>query len=825
MRSPTSLVHVLVTATMLSFAASAQDGTAVSVRSGKVVWRFDTHAGLHLLGIEYTAGENAHTLFRHETGRPLFDLSVTGTLPVGAAMNASGGYDWEKGPGRIDPALWRVLRTTVSRSEGGDTAFFELEAPSSAGDLAGTVRVSGDDSGDVAFSFAVASMSRERYLRTSLRAPILEEMHLGDDVWYFFPRGRGILSAHPCRLASFYGQYVWMQCMGSYGADTGLTLSLVPLERQAQPKLYITQKSGANRVVDFSYNAPLHEDLLNRSGVTQAIVWYDWVADIGEKACYGPVAVRIRKDGDWRGIYRHYQEYLRTWWRPKTREWVRHAYVHCAEHPYCADSIEEHIGWVLPFHDQVEFHLAKPFNLSRYLDYSLVGLDNPEGIYRIVEGWRSKGVRASVYVHGKAISPEDEAAKAHAYDWGLATPPVGEARGGPPGTGSPHGLHWMNLHVPEWRAWLGTVTTDILSTVSADGIRLDCIGFTMADGGNGANPRVQTPPTRHHSQVAPSVATVAHVRDAMDLVAPDATLGTENLGTDLMMNLSDYALCYNIWDALWVPKEVYPSPVSYIRFVFPDFKFFEINPEPPYDGSPSAPMTNVVGEGRRWPEGEDIYVATIHQMMFNGVGMHGWCRAPQYVPLIETFHRVMRENTDCFEGENPLPEIPTLNVGIYANRFAASTDPQAPRVITLMNWTHEPFAGPAIALDMTDQERVVELIALRNVLTGNGRASLDIQPMRAAVLRVVPGAIRAVRRDESISVRLPKARRAGQKLVAYAVTPDGAIDNAEVTMLDSATATVRAVRPNRRVAIELLRLDYADSVSAVYAIEDVVIVE
>lgn len=822
------LVPVIMLLTF-TFQSAVHAEYQIVLNSGDVAWTFDIRAGLRLVRIQQTSGGKEHTIIDHPAGRRLFDLAVTKTLPAKSKMNDDGRYDWQPGPGLIDPEAFIVTKAKSLKIDGKNAVEFDMRADTSAGDIIGSIRVVAQGNGEVVFFVEIESASSENYLKTTLRGPILENIYVGNDAWYFFPRGHGFLNSLPCRLSTFYGQYAMMQCMGSYGKDTGLVLSMVPLEHEAQPKIFITQKAGeeSSRIVDNSYDTPLNEDLLSSSGITQTIVWPDWVAEIGKGSAYGPIAVRIRDNGNWRDIYAHYREYLQTWWEPKpdSHKYVRYSYHEAGSHANCADTTQEWVDWGLPFHDWVEGFLTKPMSLSRYLDYSLLGFNHPERIRQVYEERRNKGIRSTVYVHAKAIDPRDEFSIQNSYDLTLATPPVGEAGGGPPGTGATDGLHWMNLHAEKWREWLGDVCTDIIQKTDADGIRLDCIGFTMSAGGNGANPRIYTPPTRHDSMLQGSVETVAYIRDALDKVNEDVTLGAENLGTDLMMNILDYSLCYNIWEISWLPKNLTRSPVNYIRFVFPDFKFFEITGEPHWDGTLYGYEYDMAKIGA-FSEPENIYRESLNTIVFNGVGVSGWNRSPNHIALLETCSRVLNGNTHCFEGEVLIPEIDTLKNGVFANFFAASDGVRAPRIVTLMNWTREPIDGELVQLGLSPGERVVELMRLNNVtMEDRNKARLSLGPMQAAVLRVVPGEIRAKRLGDSISVEIPDGLRTDQKLIAYIVKPDGEITDIPVKMTGRKTATVSGVGPEDKVAVQLMRLFFPDVLKPKYVIDDVTIIE
>ena len=131
------------------------------------------------------------------------------------------------------------------------------------------------------------------------------------------------------------------------------------------------------------------------------------------------------------------------------------------------------------------------------------------------------------------------------------------------------------------------------------------------------------------------------LRQVRQKLGPDAVIYTEESPTDVNSQYQDGSFTYNISS---VSDDWSPSHVNLYRFAFPSFKTIEII-------CCDQPLgTNVEAVKRCLFNGEAIWIEGIRDKWF----------APEVRAQIALNRRVMRENRECFAGDDVQPLVPTL---------------------------------------------------------------------------------------------------------------------------------------------------------------------
>jgi hypothetical protein len=150
-----------------------------------------------------------------------------------------------------------------------------------------------------------------------------------------------------------------------------------------------------------------------------------------------------------------------------------------------------------------------------------------------------------------------------------------------------------------------------------------------------------------------------------------AVLYSEETGTDVTSQYQDGAFTYSVSRCR---SDENPARLNLFRFALPDFKLFEIiRVDEPLGDDPDA----------------------VKSVFFNGEGI--WLEGPlteRWFPtnacqVIAKTHGILRRYREAFCSLTPVPLVPTLAEGVYANQFPAAEGV----VWTLYNAGKQPVRG------------------------------------------------------------------------------------------------------------------------------------
>jgi hypothetical protein len=170
--------------------------------------------------------------------------------------------------------------------------------------------------------------------------------------------------------------------------------------------------------------------------------------------------------------------------------------------------------------------------------------------------------------------------------------------------------------------------------------------------------------------------TTKAVREAL---GDDVVLYTEESPIDVTSQYQDGSFTYAIST---ISDELSPHHLNLYRFVLPDFKTFEI----------------IICDQ---PLGSNV--EAVKRILFNGEGiwlegMKEWF-SEEVREYIKKYHRIVKENADCFTSLYPEPLVPTLVEGVYANKFPERKDGKGKVIWTIYNTNPFTVEGEITAVE------------------------------------------------------------------------------------------------------------------------------
>lgn len=390
--------------------------------------------------------------------------------------------------------------------------------------------------------------------------------------------------------------------------------------------------------------------------------------------------------GDWRAAFQRYRAWVRTWYRPLAprKGWFRRVFAFRQD--YIGGGLYDFEAARYRFADRIE-HARQVFGRCDYLhifdwgstrdrgrtgDYDPWGnrIPGPEAFRKAVEEVQRE-VPVGLYIEGYLVDERSRVGRAHREDWGLRNPD-GKVQLWEPG--SPEFV--MCPGVEGWQNYLASTYRRVQEETGALGFYIDEFGFTSRDcyASNHGHPpgwnvlRGERELTRK-------------VREALP---PECVVYTENFPPDRHTLLQDGAFDYTIYSYQTMARRWTPLPLRLSRFAFPDFKVFQI----------------IVCD-RPMGTNEEA----VQQVFFNGDGYwlqgepDSWFQ-PEVLRMLRKCIGILHRYADAFAGEEAEPVVPTLQPGVFANRFGpVEVGGERLTVWTLYNANFRSISGPVLAVE------------------------------------------------------------------------------------------------------------------------------
>jgi len=499
-----------------------------------------------------------------------------------------------------------------------------------------------------------------KVLKPVVSFPVLRGVRLGApaDTWYMYTRKGGIISNRPTHQRRAYGGEHPLQVDDIFNpkACEGLAVATQDLNDDYR-----------------------HYDLTkDDSGVTYRIEYWPHEVQPGEKVETAPTSFDGHM-GYWRHALDEYQVWTRSWFKPmvprkrwfqevfyyqqalawsqlrdpKTGQWrMSERIQRCKDAFGCLDYLH-----VFDFGDSRKYGRVGDYN---HYD-ELGGLPAMRAAFKEAQ---DQGVRMGVYIEGYLCDNRGVWGSEH-----VAANCIRLQDGSPMmWPGSQTETMMCGAALP-WRQHLADTYQRVAAELQPDGMYIDQYGFV--------NPG-KTCWSREHGHPVPAgpirgeAGTTQAIRAAMP---PQTSNLTEETPNDVHAQYQDGALGYSVVSD---DPVLAPHRVDLFRFMFPDFKVFQLVSYNPFiEGG---------WDLLKWPffNGEAIW---LHQDP-----QRDYCDDARSF-LKQTF-AILHRYTDAFCSEKVAPLVPTLMPTVYANQF---TGAQA-TVWTLFNAEFRTMRGDLLSV-------------------------------------------------------------------------------------------------------------------------------
>ncbi|MCC7493398.1 MAG: hypothetical protein IT204_13670 [Fimbriimonadaceae bacterium] len=570
--------------------------------------------------------------------RPVADLATTplvdttGDRPLWRAA----GQPWQAAPGLI-------FRVTVAGQPLPDTAW--QASPASAIDggrrfnlrtadwlLQVDVLTNGELRGQLRNLGPTARVA-------TLELPAVSGLRCADnaDVWYLSGHRGGVINRLPAQFRDPLGQLHALQCDGFFDPARGLALGCYTLDTVAQH--HFVRLGKDDRGGSWSIEYPDRELAPGATFVTT------------------PARLEVLP-GDWRAILRRYQAWLASWYQPPLAKpfWEQAQAVVSRFAHYDGGRTPEVRGALRPTVEKVRAvfgHLDVLHNFGwsshpTYGDWGDYGhydetVGGLERFRRNIAETQADGVAVSLYLDGFLSSGKGQQVGAKAAEWAMHT------RDGKPWYVPTYDAYNQCPEVAPWRDYLASVYARIVRELAPQVLYVDEFGAT--DGR-------WTCWSRDHGHNRPEInyaGEVAMLRQIRAAVGPQVALFSEYPPAEVSRQILDGSITYQaVWGA--DEEELAPHFVNLARFCFPAFKQLHIIHYAAYRA------------GNWWPvkfpffNGETYYIGE--------PGLPDGYDEPA-LALQRRAVQVLCEHRAAFAAADLEPLVPTLQPGVYANRFSA----------------------------------------------------------------------------------------------------------------------------------------------------------
>ena len=641
------------------------------------------------------------------TLRMVFDLSHG--LRVASVANLSGtGLEVSTAPGplfrvvdagvEMNSEEFVVERVTTEQTVQGEVTRIDLRCDKTPPVVQVSVWVDVTESRDIGLRASIDLHGRDP-ATTSFVFPELRDIAFGGqpaDLWIWCPRRGDVLTAAAVSLREPYaGAGNPLQIIGAFDPVRGTGLYMMTQDMDALSKFYQVQKSaeGARLAVEY---APLHDTRTPRTVI----------------GCH---------QGDWHAQLARYQDWVAAWYQPAAprKPWFRQVWNFRQQFMHFAlptrSGMFDDASKAIQLKEVVAAD-AEAFGGVDYLHLFDWGWDPVHGRCGDYEPWdylgglekfrsavdevTSSGIPVGLYIEGILVDPQSNLGKAHGEQWQMMGP-----------DGKPYAYFAPSYHVcprvPAWQEYLSDTYRRVRQQTGAIGFYVDEYGFS------GPSYWCYNANHDHDVPVTPVLGERDMLRQVRQKLGPEAVIYTEESPTDVNSQYQDGSFTYNISS---VTDELSPSHVNLYRFAFPSFKTIEII-------CCDQPLgTNVEAVKRCLFNGEAIWIEGIRDKWF----------APEVRAQIALNRRVMRDNRECFAGDQVKPLVPTLLTGLYANQFGQRNDVVGKTCWTVYNTRYRTVHAEVMAVEHAEGAQYL------NELTGQPLPSRIVGERAYLTIEIAP---------------------------------------------------------------------------------------
>lgn len=584
-------------------------------------------------------------------------IALRGLSGGQAKAGASDLFELVVGEKRVASGAVKVGPAKVEHRGGGAVLRVPFDAGEAGVPIRGEFLCEAAPGGEIRLSLDIA-FAGDGPQMAGVRFPLIKGLLIGsvEDTWYLWACKGGIISNQAVSQGHWYGGMYPLQVADIFNPKAGRGLALLTHDLDDIFKQWQMQKG--------------------QGGIDWAIEYFQREYQPGEKIPVAQAAVRAHT-GDWRVALGIYRDWVRTWYRPQVprKRWFRECFNY-RQHWAWTELYDAQAGkWRMDEIIQADreffgcldylhiFDFGESRVYGRVGDYShYEELGGLEKMAAAIAHAKEMGVPVGLYIEGYLC---DERAQ-----WGKENVLANNMRdreGNSMIYGGQGTEHVMCHSAPGWRQHLAETYRRVAAELKPSGMYIDQYGFIHTG---------YACWSRHHGHPVPWPP-LAGERDTLKAiraaVPPEIATLTEETPNDINSQYQDGALGYSV--AFNDPR-LAPHRVDLFRFVFPDFKVFQLVSYNPFV------------EG-----GWDL----LKYPFFNGDGywLHG--RVPDDFSedardFLRKAFAILHKHRDAFCGEDVEPLVPTLRPTVYANRFSAP----GKTVWTLFNAEFSTFRGGAL---------------------------------------------------------------------------------------------------------------------------------
>lgn len=488
----------------------------------------------------------------------------------------------------------------------------------------------------------------------------LENIFMGDDQWYCFPRRGAVINNVPASFREAYSGSFPMQFMDVYHPQLG--------------GIYVMKQDLSDEYKWFK--------LKKETAVSMRIDYMEKELNLGEEMRLPEVVIGSHA-GDWHDALAAYRQWLGSWYQPLVprKNWFREVF----------NFRQQFMHFELPRKSGIFDNDTKEYHFREIMEKNITDFGGVDYLHIFDWGWSKEygrcgdydhweqvggvdafrqaiqevqemGIPVGLYIEGYLVDPQSNIGKAHGEEWQLLGP-----------NGNPYTFfapsYTICSAVEEWQDYLSKTYARVWQETGVNGFYVDQMGF--ADPGHFCyNPnhghKVPEPPLRGQRDL------VRRIREALP---PDVAVYTEESPTDVNSQYQDGSFTYAISS---VSDELSPTHLNLYRFAFPDFKTFEIITCDRALGSDYQSVKRIFFNG------EGIWIEGIADDWFT----------PETRAFIAKTNSILKSHANAFTSMNPRPLIPTLSKDVYTNEFPADDE----TVWTLYNARYSTIRGEMLAV-------------------------------------------------------------------------------------------------------------------------------
>jgi len=610
------------------------EGWTIAVETATLAVEFSTKEGvtLHSLRNRCAAGAGAREEIVARGDCSLFELGAGGTVLTSD----------------------KVKVTDVRKLMDAEGVVLDVDARPAV-PIAGSLRITAERFGHVRLELTVRNVS-DQVLRPVVNFPTVERMTFGDiaNTWYFYPQQGGVINRVPATLREVYSGRFPMQLMGLFNPQLDAGVYLQVCDDNDIYKYFVLRKDDKHVAWRVEYFAsdiqpgqqiPVAAAMLN--GNTGG-----WRAQLD--TCRSQAKPLVPRKDWFRDIYNYRQHLVRGGLYDFTAKQYRMLEAVAADREFFGRVDYLHI---------FDFGESPTFGrVGDYCHYDEIG--GREKLAAAIAQVKADGVPVGLYIEGYLCDERGQWGREHVADGHII-----QQNGQPllwPGAPTEH---MMCAWWPTWQDYLASVYKRVAGELSPSGMYIDQHGFgnewKICWSGKHGHP-VPWPPIASERELC---------RKVRQAVPPEIATLTEETPTDVNSRFQDGALGYSV---AFNDPVLAPHRADLFRFVFPDFKVFQLVSYNPFiEGGWSLlkfPFFN--GEGtwlcQNVPDGFDAAAREFLRKAF----------------------AILHEHREAFRSESPRPLVPTASAQVFANEFGG----KAETVWTLYNGGYRTHRGAVLSV-------------------------------------------------------------------------------------------------------------------------------